>query len=249
MAVRGSLKGRKALVTGAAKRLGRAVALALAEEGVSVVVHYGASSQEAEALCGLIGEKGVAAWTLGGDLSSPDVAESLMRRAVDAAGPIDILINSASTFPEDGLRDVTAASLVETATVNAISPLLISRVFVELTEKGDIVNFLDGRMHDYDREHAGYHLSKRMLFSLTRMMALEFAPGVKVNGVAPGLILPPEGEDESYLERLASTNPLARYGDPLDVTRAVLYLLMSDFVTGQVLYVDGGRHMKGKVYG
>jgi len=94
-----------------------------------------------------------------------------------------------------------------------------------------------------------YHLSKRMLFALTRMMALEFAPRIRVNAVAPGLIIPPPGQDESFLQRLASTNPLGRHGDPADVADAVLYLVGAGFVTGQVIYVDGGRHMRGAVYG
>ena len=104
-------------------------------------------------------------------------------------------------------------------------------------------------MVDYDRAHAAYHLSKRMLFTLTRMMALEFAPQIRVNAVAPGLILPPPGQDASFLERMASTNPLGRHGDASDVADAVLFLTGAGFVTGQVIYVDGGRHMKGAVYG
>ena len=88
-----------------------------------------------------------------------------------------------------------------------------------------------------------------MLFDLTRMMALEFAPGIKVNGIAPGLILPPEGKDETYLAELAHTNPLQRYGRPDDIADAAVYLAAATFITGQVIYVDGGRHVKGRMYG
>ncbi len=97
-------------------------------------------------------------------------------------------------------------------------------------------------------DHTAYCTSKGALDQLTRMMALEFAPALRVNAVAPGLILPPEGKDESYLEQLAGTNPLQRHGGPRDITDAVLYLLGAEFVTGQVLFVDGGRHMKGAVH-
>ncbi|MFW6158915.1 MAG: SDR family oxidoreductase, partial [Planctomycetota bacterium] len=114
---------------------------------------------------------------------------------------------------------------------------------------GAIVNFLDTRVVAYDREHVAYHLSKRMLFSLTRMMALEFAPAVRVNAVAPGLILPPPGRDRAYLERLKSSNPLNRVGTLGQVTEAVLFLLGNEFVTGQVVFVDGGQHMNGRTYG
>jgi NAD(P)-dependent dehydrogenase (short-subunit alcohol dehydrogenase family) len=93
-----------------------------------------------------------------------------------------------------------------------------------------------------------YHLSKRLLFDLTKMMAVEFAPRIRVNGIAPGLILPPEGQDDDYLERLADTNPLHDHGSPKDITDALLYLVLAEFVTGQVLFVDGGRHLKGNLY-
>ena len=111
------------------------------------------------------------------------------------------------------------------------------------------MNLLDSRITDYDREHAAYHLSKRMLFALTRMLALELAPRTIVNAVAPGLILPPEGKDEDYLRRMAHTVPLNRHGDAGDIEQAVLFLLRCEFVTGQVIFVDGGRHMEGRVYG
>ena len=126
---------------------------------------------------------------------------------------------------------------------------MIARAFGAQGIEGVIVNFLDTRIEDYDRKHAAYHLSKRMLYTLTRMMAIEFAPLVRVNAVAPGLILPPPGKDESYLAQLAHTNPLGRYGDPSHIVEAVLFLVRNDFVTGQVVFVDGGRHLKGKMYG
>ena len=145
--------------------------------------------------------------------------------------------------------DFTLQDLEDNIQVNAISPLLIARSFAEQGCEGAIVNFLDTRITEYDNGHAAYHLSKRMLFTLTRMMALEFAPSIRVNAVAPGLILPPPGEDLSYLQKLAHTNPLNRIGSPESITDAVLFLLRSEFVTGQVIFVDGGYHMKGSVYG
>jgi len=244
-----TLSGRTALVTGAAKRLGRATALALAAEGTDVVVHYGRSRKAAEDTAEDIRRLGRHAWTLGADLADPEQASGLVAGSCEQAGPLDILVNSASIFPDGGLTDVEPAELALNVQVNAMAPLALGRAFAAQGRRGDIINFLDTRITDYDRDHAAYHLSKRMLADLTRMMALEFAPGVKVNAVAPGLILPPAGKDESYLDRLASTNPLGRHGEAEDVTRAVLFLLASDFVTGQVIFVDGGRHMKGRVYG
>ena len=133
--------------------------------------------------------------------------------------------------------------------VNALAPFLLSRAFAAQQREGCIINFLDTRIMDYDKTHVSYHLSKRMLFSITRMMALEFAPKVRVNAIAPGLILPPEGKDETYLQDLAPSNPLQTYGGPGDIVEAVLFLLRGRYITGQVVYVDGGRHMLGGVYG
>lgn len=244
------LRGKVALVTGAAKRLGKAIALGLAQGGVDVVVHYGASAGEAELAVEELKALGVQAWAVQTDLSSPDATAGLLDLARDLAdAPIDILVNSAGIFPSGRVLDLTLAELEENVRVNAFSPLVLCREFAAQEWPGQIVNLLDARLVDYDQEHAAYHLSKRMLFSITRMLALELAPGIRVNAVAPGLILPPPGKDDSYLAALVNTNPLLKHGCAQDVVRAVLFLLHSDFVTGQVIYVDGGRHMRGRMYG
>ena len=243
------LKGRTALVTGAARRLGAATALELARYGAAVVVHYGRSQAEAEQVAESARSLGVRAWTVAADLADPAAAEALFDRAVHVAGPIDILINNASIFPRGTLATLSPADFHANIDVNALAPLVLSRRLFAQGRPGCIVNFLDARITEFDSDHAGYHLSKRMLFSLTRMMAIEFAPAVRVNAVAPGLILPPDGEDERYLDRLAHTNPLGRHGDARDITDAVLFLIHSEFITGQVIFVDGGRHMKGAMYG
>lgn len=235
-------------MTGAAKRLGRAVALALAEHGVDVVVHYNTSRGQAESVANAIRGLDRQAWTVEADLADAHEAEDLFHRAAELAGPIDILVNNASIFPADRVGDFGADDLARAVQVNAYAPLALARAMAGQSRPGSIVNFLDCRIVDYDRDHASYHLSKRMLFALTRMLALELAPAVRVNAVAPGLILPPEGQDEGYLKRLASTNPLNRHGGPEDIVAAVLFLTESDFVTGQVLFVDGGRHLKGRVH-
>jgi hypothetical protein len=243
------LRGKTALVTGAAKRLGRAVALALGRAGVNVAVHYQRSAEEAQSLAQELAALGVCSWLLPHDLSDSAAAGELFGGAVDLAGPIDFLVNSASIFPAQSLTDFERADLFRCVEVNALSPLELAKAFAAQRRAGAIVNFLDTMIADYDRAHVPYHLSKQMLFSLTRMMAFEFAPLVRVNAVAPGLVLPPAGEDTGFLERLAHTNPLQRYGSEEGVCEAVLFLLRSGFVTGQVVYVDGGRHLRGKMYG
>jgi len=243
------LLGQRALVTGAAVRLGRAIALGLARAGADVVVHCRASRGAAQATAGAVERLGRRAWVAQADLELAGEAEELWRKACAAAGPIEILVNSASIFPRDLVTDFTEEALDRNIKINAFAPLLLSRALAAHGRGGRIVNLLATRVLDYDREHAAYHLSKRMLLAITRMTALELAPEVRVNAVAPGLILPPPGEGDEFLERMAHTNPLRRHGGPEDVVAAVLYLVRAAFVTGQVLYVDGGRHMKGNVHG
>ena len=244
------LKGKTALVTGGAKRLGKAVALSLSKAGANVMIHYGTSRDDAEATVEAIRATGVSGWCIQSDLSDPTATEALFAHAQEMAGPFHILVNNASIFPEKGFGDFTADDLTANISVNALAPAILARRFAaQSQEEGQIINFLDCRIVDYDERHVPYHLSKRMLFTLTRIMALEFAPAIQVNAVAPGLILPPEGKDIAYLERLAHTNPLQRYGEEEDIVDAVLFLLKSSFITGQVLFIDGGRHIKGAMYG
>ncbi len=240
--------GINALVTGGARRLGAAVALSLADKGVNVTLHYNTSYEDVESLAAEITEKGVECISIKGDLSQASTVQSLYDHAREALGPIDILINNASIFPEDILAEVDTQSLHTNVDINALAPLILSRCLASENRPGVIINFLDTMIRDYDRRHVSYHLSKRMLYSITRMQAMEYAPLLRVNGIAPGLVLPPEGKDASYLERLAHTNPLQSYGEPKGVVDAVLFLLDAVFVTGQVIYIDGGRHLKGCMY-
>ncbi|MFP4052231.1 MAG: SDR family oxidoreductase [Phycisphaerae bacterium] len=243
------LSGRTALVTGGARRLGRAIVEALATAEARVVVHYNSSSQEAEELVETLREQGRDAWSISADLCETGQADRLLPRASELCGsPIEVLVNSASVFPADSVLDVTAASLTQNMNLHTYAPLALARGMANQRRRGQILNMLDTRVVDYDRKHASYHLSKRGLFTLTRMLAIELAPEIAVNAVAPGLILPPPGEDETYLRRLAHTNPLNRHGEAADVVDAAMFLLGSSFITGQVIFVDGGRHLKGRVY-
>ena len=239
-----SLRGRTALITGAAQRLGLATALALAGEGVNIIVHYRTSVTEAETLRALLLARGVRAWLVTGDLTQPEEYETLIERAAAVAGPFDILVNNASIFPPDSLETMTLAQLTENIELNAWAPFTLGRAFARRVGQGSIVNFLDARLPGYDWKHVSYMLSKQLLAVLTRMMALEYAPRITVNAVAPGLILPPPGKDESYLEPLEALVPLRRHGKAEDIGAAVVYLLQNSYLTGQVICVDGGRHLK-----
>lgn len=230
-------------------RLGRCTALALAGRGVHLALHYHVSEEAAGRLAGEIRAGEVDAWTFQADFARPGAAEGLLGEVLETVGPLDILVNNASIFPGDSLQDLSPETFHRSMELNALAPFLLARAFAAQERAGSIVNFLDARLAGRDTGHVSYHLSKRTLHALTRLMALEFAPRVRVNAVAPGLILPPRGEDDSYLEGLAGTNPLQRHGTPEEVADAVLFLLGNAFVTGQVIYVDGGRHMKEDLYG
>jgi len=243
-----SLAGKTALITGAAKRIGKAIATALAQNGVHVALHYHRSAQDALALCHELEQLGVSAWPIPGDLMDVTQTETVFREAVARAGPIDILVNNASIFDRDTLWEATEESIAKNVRIHAVTPLILSRELAKQGRAAHIVNLLDTRVAVYDREHASYDLSKSMLLTLTYMLALELAPNVAVNAVAPGSILPPPGLGEAYLAKLAHANPQNRIGSAEDIAEAVLFLLRSRFITGQVIYVDGGIHMKGRIY-
>lgn len=248
---RHDLHGRTALVTGAAVRVGAAVARHLAAAGCDVVVHYKESARPARDLVASLQSRGVHAATASGDLSRPADRKRLLPAAAKAIGrPIDLLVNNASSFPVRRLMDLEWEDLIDDLAVNAWAPFELTRAFAEQLPKGRdgmVVNFLDARIVDEDRRHVGYHFAKRMLADMTRLCAIELAPRIAVNAVAPGPTLPPPGMDArkgaALMERLRQRLPLQRTSTPDDLARAVVYLAGSRAHTGQVLFVDGGRHL------
>jgi NAD(P)-dependent dehydrogenase (short-subunit alcohol dehydrogenase family) len=245
------LQGKTALITGGATRIGRALALSLAEVGINVVVHYRQSVEPAQEVARLVAQRGPKAWLLQGDFCQTEQIASLFTAALQMAGTIDFLINSASIFPKQTLFEAQVEDYLTNIRINALAPFLLSRAFYEQNRPGQIINFLDTRILDYDKLHVPYHVSKRLLYTFTRMASLEFAPRVQVNAIAPGVILPPpeQADGEAYLAKLVSSNPLQRIGTVEELALTVLFLLASDFITGQVIYVDGGRHLKSHTYG
>ncbi len=236
------LRGRKALVTGGAKRIGRQIALSLAGEGASVYIHYREAESEARELKAEVESKGVSAWLIQADFANGGY-EGLIERAASIAGGLDILVNNASIFPKSTLKDMTFDGLVSNIKVNAWAPFVLMRDMATIMKKGRVVNFLDSRLSGYDWAHAEYILSKHLFAAMTRMAAAEYAPDVVVNGVAPGLILPPPGKPMEYIERMKKTVPLKKHGSAHDISSAVVYLLKSEFLAGEVINVDGGRHL------
>lgn len=253
------LDGEVALVTGAAKRIGAAIAAALHDEGADVVIHHRSSKAEAAALAKRLGAGGRRAWTVAGDLAKPRDLERLLPAAAKAAGrPVTLLVNNASSFPEDKLAALTWERLQDALLVNAWAPFALTRAFVgQLPEGkvGAVVNLVDARIADYDWGHVGYWLAKRMVADLTRLCAVDFAPRVRVNGVSPGAVLGPSNrpmsakQEKEFLARMAKHVPLGRTPEPEDIAAAVVHLLSAPSATGTIVEVDGGRHLGRATYG
>ena len=233
------LAGRSALVTGGAKRIGAAICETLAENGVNVILHYNSSQAQAMALAA----KFENITLIRADLSDPESAENLINEAKQAAGSFDILINNASVFTADTVQSMTAESFDKNININTLAPFFLARKFASEMKHGDIINLLDYRTVSFDFKHISYLASKKLCEYFTMVLANEFAPNIKVNAIAPGLILPPEGESEEYCKRLAEKAPLKKCGKTNDITDAAVYLLQAEYVTGQIIYTDGGRHI------
>jgi pteridine reductase len=240
------LDRRVALVTGGAVRLGKALALALAEEGVRLAVHYHSSAGPAEATLGEIRALGSEAIALQADLSQADQVPTLIGQAAQQWGRLDILVNSAAIFEPADLAYTTVESWDRHFAVNLRAPFFLSQAFaahVGKERRAHVVNIADWRGTRPDTSYLAYSLAKAGVLAMTQGLALALAPNIQVNAIAPGAILPPPGKDQAYLDRLAAGIPVQRVGSPAEIARALLYLLKSDFVTGETVFVTGGQHL------
>ncbi len=242
-----SLKGKTALVTGAAKRIGKAIARVLAQNHVNVIMHYCSSSdKEVDEAMTDINVPGVETWKFQSDFSNIDNVDSFFEKIESSIGSVDLLINNASVFTPSKLTTLSVRELNHTLAINSIAPFRLSQHMARHKREGSIINILDSRVKRYDMNYAAYQLSKNMLHNMTEMMALEFTPHIRVNGIAPGIILPPDGKDESHVRKLIHRNLFNRSGKLSDITDAVLFLLSNTFITGEVLFIDGGENLKGE---
>ena len=241
------IEGKVALVTGAARRLGRAMALALAERGAELVVHYRGSEREALEVLAQARRLGGKPVAVQGDLAhSADVAR-ILETALAAFGRVEILINSASVFPRTPLGTVGEAEWDRILAVNLKAPFLLSQGAASVMRqqgRGKIINLADIGGAQVWVDYLPYSISKAGLLALTRGLAKALAPAVQVNAIAPGVVLPPEGTTDAERREAVGRVPLGRLGEPVDVVRAMLYLIESDFVTGEVLTVDGGQRLR-----
>jgi pteridine reductase len=240
------LKGRNALVTGAGVRLGRALAFGLIRRGVNVAIHYHRSEHGAKQTAVEGEAAGVRIALLRADLADAREAEALPRRAAEALGGLDILINSAAIMERHPLDEVTPEDWDRTMNLNLRGAFFVAKgaAAVMAERGGAIVNIADLAAFERWKGYPVHCLSKAGIVTLTELLARSLAPRIRVNAVAPGAVLLPESFDADAKARLEQSTPLGRLGQPEDVFAAVRYLLEHDYLTGETLVVDGGRRIR-----
>jgi len=235
-----------ALVTGGAVRIGRALALALARDGLDIVVHFRNRRADAEETARLIRATGRRAWLVRGALDEAGGAEAVFQDALAQAGRIEVLVNNAAVFTRGTLAETAAADFEAVWRVNTLAPILLTRALAAHLQSrgpdaaGAVIHLLDQRIAGPGGGHLAYELSKRALADFTRSAAAELAPRVRVNAVAPGPVLPPPAGSP---REPAGAIPLGARPTPEDVADAARYLIRARAVTGQILFVDGGQHL------
>ncbi len=255
-----TLSGKTILIPGAARRIGRHLALAVAKAGANVVLHHGHSAAEVSQVAAEIERMGGRAWTLQADFSRPEEAEGLVAQAARLA-PLYALVNNAAIFDALSLGETTLADWQHALNINLTAPFLLSRDFgayLPAGESGRIVNILDWRALRPAGDHFAYTISKAALAAMTRSLAVALAPNITVNGLALGAILPPstggiakapgfgnsEGRKGTSSEEILRQVPAGRWAELDEVGQALLFLLEGPpYITGEIIHLDGGRHL------
>lgn len=235
-----------ALVTGSARRIGRAIALQLADHGWSVAVHYNTSADEARELIGEIAERDVRSAAFKADLSNEKETAGLLARVVEELGPVTCLINNASVFEEDTLETTTRESWDTHMLVNLRAPFVLTQAFTAQKPQdieGNVINIIDQRVWNLTPRFTSYTVSKAALWALTRTLAQALAPGIRVNAIGPGPTLPSAHQSEEQFTRQWSSLPLGRRVLPEEIGEAVCFILEAPAMTGQMIALDGGQHM------
>lgn len=235
-----------ALVTGAARRVGRAIAFHLAGQGWAVAVHYGTNGTDARKLAAEIERKGGRAVALKADLANEKAAAGLLPRATEALGPVTCLVNNASIFEQDTVHTADVRSWNRHMAVNLRAPFVLMQAFqaaLPRKARGNVVNILDQRVWNLTPYFVSYTVSKTGLWTLTQTMALALAPRIRVNAIGPGPTLPSRRQTAAQFRRQWKAVPLARPAAPDEIARAVAFILETPSMTGQMIALDGGQHL------
>ena len=240
------LRGRVALVTGAGRRVGRALAVGLGAQGMRVAIHYHASDREARETVRLIEESGGSATTFAADLTSADAPAALVDDITGHFGALDVLVNSSAVMERTPLGQVSAAQWDTMMALNLRAPFMLAQAAAPhlAAVDGAIVNIADLAAFETWPAYIPHGISKAGIVYMTRALARTLAPHIRVNAIAPGAVLLPDDWREEDAARIRESTPLCRLGSPEDVVQAMLYLLRADYVTGETIIVDGGRHVR-----
>ena len=240
------LAGRVALVTGAGRRVGRAIAVALGAEGMRVVAHFNGSADGARETARLIADAGGFATVAQADLGNVEACEQLIDAVVAGQGELHSLVNSAAIMLRTPVGTVSEGDWDAMYALNVRAPFFLTQRAAPAlrSARGSVVNIADLAAFETWTGYVPHGMTKAAVVQMTRALAHALAPEVRVNAVAPGVVLLPDGFDEAQAEHLRCTTPLQRIGTPEDVAAAVVYLLRAEFVTGEIIRVDGGRHVR-----
>ena len=232
------------LITGGAKRIGRATAIYLAQHGYNLAIHYNNSETEALTLQYEIQKLGQECHIFQASLDgSESTANQLIKDVLNQCPTLSGLINNASNFTAGRLAQTDETLLQNQFNTNLNNALFLSKSFHNLVGKGSIVNMLDTYIHKNPFNHTAYILAKKSLAELTKLNAREFGPNIRVNAVAPGLILPSSLEEEKVFEKLIPATPLQRVGKPNEIAHAIEFVLSNHYITGQIITIDGGKSL------
>jgi pteridine reductase len=236
---------QNALITGASKRIGRSIAEHLASNGWNILIHFNNSPAPALELVNFLSSRypEQVFKTVHANLSKSEEVEKLIGAGIKELGSIDLLINNASVFNPGFVSETSLELLDSQFSVNFIAPFILMSDFKKLCQKGNIVNMVDTRITTNKSDFAAYSLSKKVLWELTKMAALEFAPDVRVNAIAPGVTLAPSDKDENYLNRLAQHIPMKKSGGIDPILKSLDFILENGHLTGQLLFADGGENL------
>lgn len=234
-----------ALITGASKRIGKAISIHLASLGWNIALHYNSSAKSAKQLKQELGKQFPKSQFVifQANLMDETQVQQLLPEVLTNFPSIDLLINNASIFEPSELKKTTYDLLQQQMMVNFQAPFLLCRDFANSSQKGLIINIVDTRITTNEPNYSAYSLSKKTLWELTKMAALEFAPHVRVNAIAPGITLPPEGKNEAYLLALAKKTPLKSPGGIDSILQSIDYIIKNKQLTGQLLFCNSGEHL------
>ena len=233
-----------ALITGGSDRIGKAVAIHLAKQGYHLVLHYNSAKEKAENLqMHIESTYKVKVELLQNNFLKENDFDRIFEDFKKKNITIEVLVNCASDFIPSSFNERGSELFDKEMTINLKIPYLLTKAFAGVFGKGNIINFVDTKVAKNKTVHLDYILSKKLLKDFTKISAVELAPNIRVNAIAPGLILPPEGKDESYLLNLAKDIPLKTIGNLDEILKAFQFILDSYFFTGQILYIDGGEHL------